>query len=336
MTVCANKNKPFTKQTNRLLVPHTLTKKEPSKSSNSKTSDKLSVHTSVIVKDPLKPSSGLGLLQSDDASDNEEEEHTSSVSFFSLNENPDPCLDMKLSEPGLDSNNSISKSETKTSDIVDKEGGVLKTRVNDVYEKPSVIKKAPSRLEKPPSSKSNVNFGSTKTNDFFKTLVSGSNKTQSSNVMAGNLKSSTLSSSKPMKPETSNKGISENLIAKSKLSQYSDVTGPYKKEVTGPYSDVTGPYRNSNSVTASYPPSDSVTGSYRSPSAVYGSAVTRVNSAAGDTPADGQQYTASYPQFEVRGSIEFNSHKIDYSYFDDRSPFFQHRFLGRTQITCFL
>ena len=244
VTVGTNKNKMFTPQTNRPLVPHTLTKKKepPSeKTSKKKTTTKT---TGSSIAGDISDSDG-------------EDDGISTSNFFSLGKQVDektsdgmeisPNLSNAVHFNTLPSRNVSTKTTTGATQCVS-----VGDKGGDPYVKQSanIVKKAT------PSASTVVTKGSASS-----TKVSASTTSSKGNAFFANM-FKTKEAQNEITTKTSTSKTQHKTPSPHKTDSFSDVTGPYGGGVTGPYGDgVTSPY---SSVTAPYGGSSSASSSVTS------------------------------------------------------------------------
>ena len=266
-----NKNKVFEKQTNRVLVPHTLTKKKDV------------VKTDIVCKQIVnKP------LVSEEKSDDDDDEGYldvgMSANFFSLGE-------------AAASSNTSEASEYKQTELIE---------INDHNNKIEQPKKVQSESqERFTLNNPRENFSvattttyssTTKTNSYFSNILKSTGTSENKKPGTSIVKTASDTSNK-LKAGNVSHINTKNPIKKPAISPYGDVTAPYGdvtspyggssfKGVTTPYGEVTAPYGD---VTAPY---GDVTAPYGDVTAPYGN-----GNESGISTNNANPYPSSQPFF---------------------------------------
>jgi len=226
VTVGANKNKVFSREVNRPLVPHTLTKQKP------------------VDKHKPPDKTNVKVVVSGEESENDSEDEEVSTNFFSFGEKPSDTVNV----------DTVKKAESFATSIV---SSVPTPNPKTVNLNESV--KTPDKPSKASSTNAN-----TKDNSFFANLfgkgkesktsgTKSANKIERTSIIDKNISSSTTSiQNNPTKnlqtsygvtaPYGANTGQHNSGVTAPYESNVSAVTAPYESGVTAAYGGVTAPY----------------------------------------------------------------------------------------------
>ena len=253
VTVGANKNRVFQRETNRSLVPHTLTKK-PTTTTTIKSATNLKTKEEINTVNKIKD-------ESDE--DEEEEDEVSGNSFFSFGDDKPTSQSLPPTVPEKSQSTTITLNKS-LDDKIQTINNISKNEkeiTQKVLDNSLQTHKTQNNVAKNKASK-----GANKDNSFFANLFNNKTsqqKPKSSDRTDVDMDTAAVSLS-------SNQGVNEQLptsygvsapYGRSDNSSLSAVTGPYSNttnNVTAPYgssnsNSVTRPYGNtSNSVTAPY------------------------------------------------------------------------------------
>lgn len=296
VVVCHNQNKPIAKQSNRILMPHTLTKNKPKPTA---------IISNQEISKPVKSTTSENTLVTEDveSESDEDDDHSSTSSFFSLG---------NTNKPVIQSSTTALKDETILDEHKDNSANLANVSLNSTEIKPTSKAFAPilpiwkrslpstkassssssipnkSFEPPPPGTLETPNLSNRpatmetkpdkKDNDFFKNLVNLGGAASNSKKPSTQVEPNQTVSHKSKNGTSTQIPYPAGLIQSApspiqvptttstndanSSSKY-NVTGPYSgptEAVTGPYTSVTGPY---TSVTGPYGAS-SVTGPYGS------------------------------------------------------------------------
>lgn len=292
VTVGANKNRVFQRETNRSLVPHTLTKK-PATATTTTTPKTLSINPK--TKEEISTTANNSKNESDE--EEEEEEVVSGNSFFSLGDNKQVSQSLLSSVSNQVVENRRTITTTTSKSPIETIQTMNKMTENETGTAQKVPDNSLQHLETQSSVAMNkVSKGAKKDNSFFANLFN--NKTAQQ-------KPKSTDRADVNKDGRATVSLSNNEEVKEHLPTSYGVSAPYGKSGNSSSSSVTAPYGNtSNNATAPYGSggTSNVTAPYGSSNSnnvtrPYGSNSNSVTAPYGDSGGGSSNVTAPYGSY---------------------------------------